>query len=115
MGAGSSTLLLEGGGTLAAQELPSKMKSLVMKPSTLTMTRAGKVWFCGKVQERIPVLEDGTLQVLGTPLMVGEPGESPLSGTFAGLTESGALQLRLADGSTRVIHAGEVRLAGPDR
>lgn len=52
---------------------------------------------------------------LGTPLMVGEPGEPPLSGTFAGLTESGALQLRLADGSTRVIHAGEVRLAGPDR
>ena len=70
MGAGSSTLLLDGGGTLAAQELPSKMKSLVIKPSTLTMTRAGKVWFCGKVQERIPVLEDGTLQVLGTPLMV---------------------------------------------
>lgn len=52
---------------------------------------------------------------LGTPLMVGEPGELPLSGTFAGLTESGALQLRLADGSTRTIHAGEVRLAGPDR
>ncbi len=52
---------------------------------------------------------------LGTPLMVGEPGEPPLSGTFAGLTESGALQLRLADGSTRVIHAGEVRLAGLDR
>ena len=47
----------------------------------------------------------------GTPLLVGEPGEEPLRGTFAGLTADGALQLRLADGTTRVIHAGEVRLA----
>jgi BirA family biotin operon repressor/biotin-[acetyl-CoA-carboxylase] ligase len=47
---------------------------------------------------------------LGTPLNVGEPGEVALSGTFAGLSEDGALLLRLADGSTRVIHAGEVRL-----
>lgn len=47
----------------------------------------------------------------GTPLLVGEPGEPPLSGTFAGLAVDGALQLRLADGTTRAIHAGEVRLA----
>lgn len=47
---------------------------------------------------------------VGTPLRVGEPGAVPLNGSFAGLTEDGALQLRLADGSTRVIHAGEVRL-----
>lgn len=46
----------------------------------------------------------------GTSLRVGEPGETPLSGTFAGLTGDGALQLKLADGTTRVIHAGEVRL-----
>ncbi len=48
---------------------------------------------------------------VGTPLAVGEPGEIPLKGDFAGLTADGALQLRLADGTTRVIHAGEVRLA----
>lgn len=47
---------------------------------------------------------------IGTPLRVGEPGEEPLLGTFAGLTADGALQLRLADGTTRAIHAGEVRL-----
>lgn len=47
----------------------------------------------------------------GTPLEVGEPGEVPLNGTFAGLASDGALQLRLADGTTRTIHAGEVRLA----
>jgi BirA family biotin operon repressor/biotin-[acetyl-CoA-carboxylase] ligase len=46
----------------------------------------------------------------GTQLSVGEPGEIPLQGGFAGLTDSGALQLRLSDGSLRVIHAGEVRL-----
>ncbi|MBS3930520.1 MAG: biotin--[acetyl-CoA-carboxylase] ligase [Sphingomonadales bacterium] len=48
---------------------------------------------------------------LGTSLAVGEPGETPLQGTFAGLASDGALQLRLADGTTRTIHAGEVRLA----
>lgn len=47
----------------------------------------------------------------GTPLAVGEPGEQPLCGTFAGLTADGALQLAVADGTTRTIHAGEVRLA----
>lgn len=46
----------------------------------------------------------------GTPLEVGEPGEVPLVGTFAGLTTDGALQLTLADGTTRIVHAGEVRL-----
>lgn len=50
---------------------------------------------------------------LGTPLRVGEPGETLLDGTFAGLTAEGALLLGLADGQTRVIHAGEVRLT-PD-
>jgi BirA family transcriptional regulator, biotin operon repressor / biotin---[acetyl-CoA-carboxylase] ligase len=48
----------------------------------------------------------------GTALQVGEPDEQPLAGTFAGLSADGALQLTLADGTTRTIHAGEVRLAG---
>ena len=47
----------------------------------------------------------------GTPLAIGEPGLDSLFGTFAGLTPEGALQLRLADGTLRAIHAGEVRLA----
>ncbi|WP_296680850.1 biotin--[acetyl-CoA-carboxylase] ligase [Novosphingobium sp.] len=47
----------------------------------------------------------------GTPLRIGEPGEETLHGTFAGLAADGALQLRLANGTTRTIHAGEVRLA----
>ena len=50
--------------------------------------------------------------VEGTPLKVGEPGEPALEGSFAGLTKDGALQLRSADGTTRIIPAGEVRLAG---
>jgi BirA family biotin operon repressor/biotin-[acetyl-CoA-carboxylase] ligase len=48
---------------------------------------------------------------LGTALAVGEPGENPLQGRFMGLTADGALQLGLSDGTTRTIHAGEVRLA----
>jgi BirA family biotin operon repressor/biotin-[acetyl-CoA-carboxylase] ligase len=47
---------------------------------------------------------------LGTALSVGEPGEEALTGSFAGLSDDGALLLRLAGGETRVIHAGDVRL-----
>ncbi len=50
---------------------------------------------------------------LGTPLSIGEPGETPQTGTFAGLSPDGALQVRLADGTTQTLHAGEVRLAAP--
>ncbi len=45
---------------------------------------------------------------IGTRLTVVDAG---IEGTFAGLAEDGGLQLRLADGSLRVIHAGETRIA----
>ena len=63
-----------------------------------------------RAAERVLPVPDTTLSVA---VFVGEPGEASVSGTFAGLTEDGALRLRLADGQTRVIHAGEVRLT-PD-
>ncbi|MBV1917831.1 MAG: biotin--[acetyl-CoA-carboxylase] ligase [Sphingomonadaceae bacterium] len=47
---------------------------------------------------------------LGTNLSVQEVGRLAVSGSFAGLTQGGALQLRLADGSMRAIQAGEVLL-----
>lgn len=46
----------------------------------------------------------------GTPLLVGEPGEPAMAGEFAGLDDDGALRIRLPDGTTRTVHAGEVRL-----
>lgn len=47
---------------------------------------------------------------IGTPLRAGE-GDTITEGTFAGLAPDGALQLRLADGSLRAIHAGEINLS----
>ena len=47
----------------------------------------------------------------GMQLRVQPPGEDPLHGAFAGLDDSGALQLRLPDGEVKVIHAGDVMLA----
>ena len=44
----------------------------------------------------------------GTPLTVHQTAHETLSGTFAGLEADGGLRLRLADGSMRVIHAGDV-------
>jgi len=48
----------------------------------------------------------------GTRLEVHEPGRGVVTGSFDGLAEDGALRLKLADGAMRVIHAGDVLLAG---
>jgi BirA family biotin operon repressor/biotin-[acetyl-CoA-carboxylase] ligase len=50
-----------------------------------------------------------SLHAQGSPLTVHDTDDSVLSGSFAGLEESdGALRLRLADGSERVIRAGDI-------
>lgn len=46
----------------------------------------------------------------GTWLTVTDPAGGVLEGRFAGLDEGGALRLTLADGSTRTVYAGDVRL-----
>lgn len=51
----------------------------------------------------------GSVHAQGTPLTVHDTDGSRISGSFAGLDESdGALRLRLADGSERVIRAGDI-------
>jgi BirA family biotin operon repressor/biotin-[acetyl-CoA-carboxylase] ligase len=46
----------------------------------------------------------------GSPLAVNGTHGEVLRGTFAGLARDGALMLRLANGATQTIHAGEVSL-----
>lgn len=46
----------------------------------------------------------------GAGLTVHDPSGEKLEGRFDGLTDDGALRLRLADGSVRVMHAGDVFL-----
>ncbi|MEH3037745.1 MAG: biotin--[acetyl-CoA-carboxylase] ligase [Sphingomonas adhaesiva] len=48
----------------------------------------------------------------GTPLVARLPDGEEVPGTFETLDEDGALVLRLADGTARVIHAGDVFLVG---
>lgn len=48
---------------------------------------------------------------VGTPLTVTDASSGKISGSFAGLDEAGALRLAMADGTTRIIHAGDVHLA----
>ena len=49
---------------------------------------------------------------VGSPLSVHAADGSRVTGTFDGLEVDGALRLRLADGSRRVIHAGDVIVGG---
>ncbi|MFL0671235.1 MAG: biotin--[acetyl-CoA-carboxylase] ligase [Erythrobacter sp.] len=52
---------------------------------------------------------NGSIHAAGSALTVHDTDGSILSGTFAGLEESdGALRLRLADGTERVIRAGDL-------
>jgi BirA family biotin operon repressor/biotin-[acetyl-CoA-carboxylase] ligase len=51
---------------------------------------------------------------LGTPLSVKDRDGQPIAGAFAGLGADGAALLRLADGTTRPIHAGDVEMVGTD-
>ncbi len=47
---------------------------------------------------------------VGTALSVNMPSGESYEGLYAGLSDDGALQLRLADGSIRAIHAADVFL-----
>jgi BirA family transcriptional regulator, biotin operon repressor / biotin---[acetyl-CoA-carboxylase] ligase len=47
---------------------------------------------------------------VGTPLCADIGNGERIDGSFAGLLPDGALQLRLADGSERAIHAGDIFL-----
>lgn len=47
---------------------------------------------------------------IGTPLSAALSDQTRIDGSFDGLTDDGALILRLADGTARVIHAGDVFL-----
>lgn len=49
---------------------------------------------------------------VGSALSVHEPSGNRVSGAFDGLEADGALRLRLADCTVRVIHAGDVLLEG---
>lgn len=46
----------------------------------------------------------------GTPITVHDASGTKQTGEFVGLNDDGALLMRLADGSTRAIHAGDVML-----
>lgn len=48
----------------------------------------------------------------GAALSIRDRDGAPIAGTFAGLDADGAALLRLADGTTRPIHAGDVELMG---
>lgn len=48
---------------------------------------------------------------IGTALTIHDIDTSKLAGRFDGLAEDGSLLLRLEDGSTRAVHAGDVMLA----
>jgi BirA family biotin operon repressor/biotin-[acetyl-CoA-carboxylase] ligase len=66
-------------------------------------------WRSDPVAQRALWLESA--HAVGTPISVHASAGERIEGVFAGLAEDGALQLRLADGSSRAIHAADVQIA----
>jgi BirA family transcriptional regulator, biotin operon repressor / biotin---[acetyl-CoA-carboxylase] ligase len=52
----------------------------------------------------------GAAHPLGTPLTLTEGPQAGLTAAFDGLEQDGSLRLRFTDGTTRVVHAGEVQM-----
>jgi BirA family biotin operon repressor/biotin-[acetyl-CoA-carboxylase] ligase len=70
-------------------------------------------WLSRWRAEGLPVIRAAWLDrahPIGTALSAVRPDNDRIEGLFVGLTENCALRLRLADGTTRVIHAGDVFL-----
>ena len=73
----------------------------VFRPGSRTLADLRAPTFGAALGKRCPAF--------GTPLTV-QPPANRIDGTFDGLGADGAPSLRLADGSTRAIHAGDVML-----
>lgn len=70
-------------------------------------------WLATWRSEGVMAVRDAWLanaHATGSALTVHDPAGETLEGTFDGLTDDGALRLRLADGAVRVMHAGDVFL-----
>lgn len=68
-------------------------------------------WHCGEW----PALRQEWLlraHPVGTQVSVKDPAQGTVSGAFAGVDDNGVALLRLADGSMRAIHAGDLDLVG---
>ena len=73
------------------------------------LPRLLSLWRSQPLSEFLAAFEELSVHIPGSPVTVHDTDGSRLTGTFAGLDETdGALRLRLADGSERVIRAGDV-------
>ena len=70
---------------------------------------------CPKNSKEMKMLDSVECKISGTALTITPPGEDAVNGSFGGLSDDGALLLRLENGALRAIHAGDVVLAQKER
>jgi BirA family biotin operon repressor/biotin-[acetyl-CoA-carboxylase] ligase len=78
-----------------------------------TLTEIFETWLSRWRGEGLPTIRSAWLDrahPIGTALSAALPDNNRIEGLFDGLTSDCALRLRLADGATRVIHAGDIFL-----
>jgi BirA family transcriptional regulator, biotin operon repressor / biotin---[acetyl-CoA-carboxylase] ligase len=67
-------------------------------------------WRCDSAQIWLKTSYLARAHPVGAHLKISLSAESQVQGVFDGLADDGALRLRLADGSTMIVHAGDVDL-----
>lgn len=100
-GRATTCLDIDGGQGFTADELLEQLSKWL--PWAINSWRQhGVVWVAGRWESEA--------HLRGTSLSVTLPDGARLEGRFAGLNHDCALRLELPDGTTRVIHAGDVFL-----
>lgn len=93
---------------LADLTVPPSIEDFAAKLAVHFTRRVGD-WRAHGLSATLHQFLSGSIHALGSPITVHDSDGSQLSGSFAGLDETdGALRLRLADGSERVIRAGDL-------
>lgn len=93
---------------LADATMPPALEDFAASLAT-AFDRRLAAWRTYGLGATLHAFQNGSIHAFGSPLTVHDTDGSVLSGSFAGLEESdGALRLRLADGSERVIRAGDI-------
>ena len=96
--------------TSAIADYVQKCTPEVMLASLATeMERLLTLWRSQPLSAFLAVFEERSVHSLSSPITAHDTDGSVVNGTYAGLDPTdGALRLRLADGSERVIRAGDI-------
>ncbi|MEL6876242.1 MAG: biotin--[acetyl-CoA-carboxylase] ligase, partial [Pseudomonadota bacterium] len=88
---------------------PEPSAELMLQQIAISYAQWLSVW---RTDGLLPVLQEWQRRAhaIGTSVMIDKDSPDPLTGTYQGLSDNGALRLRKPDGTLIEIHAGDVEI-----